>query len=71
MRAPLPTTLMKITTRRGDDAVAGLNQALLAKATAAKLPRTARVRADTTVVEADLAFPPGSAGLKLPCCANG
>jgi transposase, IS5 family len=29
-RVPHPTTLMKITTRCGDDAVAGLNEALLA-----------------------------------------
>ncbi len=31
-RVPHPTTLMKITTRCGEDAVAGLNEALLAKA---------------------------------------
>ena len=49
-RVPHPTTLMKITTRCGDDAVAGLNEALLAKAAAAKLLRTDKVRADTTVV---------------------
>ncbi|MGO9186016.1 transposase, partial [Mycobacterium sp.] len=36
-RVPHPTTLMKITTRCGDDAVAGLNEALLAKAATAKL----------------------------------
>jgi IS5 family transposase len=48
---------MKITTRCGDDAVAGLNEALLAKAAAAKLLRTNKVRADTTVVEADVAYP--------------
>jgi transposase, IS5 family len=52
--------LMKITTRCGDDAVAGLNEALLAKAAAAKLLRTDRVRADTTVVEADVAYPTDS-----------
>jgi IS5 family transposase len=34
---PHPTTLMKITTRCGDAAVAGLNEALLAKAAAVKL----------------------------------
>jgi IS5 family transposase len=39
-RVPHPTTLMKITTRCGDDAVAGLNEALLAKAATAKLLRT-------------------------------
>ena len=63
-RVPHPTTLMKITTRCGDDAVAGLNEALLAKAAAAKLLRTDKVRADTTVVEADVAYPTdsGSAG---------
>src|SRR6188472_1448500 len=52
-RVPHPTTLMKITTRCGEDAVTGLNEALLAKAAAAKLLRTDKVRADTTVVEAD------------------
>jgi transposase, IS5 family len=59
-RAPNPTTLMKITTRCGDAAVAGLNEALLAKAAAAKLLRTDKVRADTTVVEADVAYPTDS-----------
>jgi transposase, IS5 family len=44
----------------GDDAVAGLNEALLAKAAAAKLLRTDKVRADTTVVEADVAYPTDS-----------
>ena len=48
---------MKITTRCGTVAVAGLNEALLAKAAQAKLLRTDRVRADTTVVEADVAYP--------------
>ena len=51
---------MKITTRCGDDAVAGLNEALLVKAAAAKLLRTDRVRADTTVVEAAVAYPTDS-----------
>ena len=59
-RVPHPTTLMKITTRCGDDAVAGLNEALLAKAAAAKLLRTDKVRADTTVIEADVAYPTDS-----------
>ena len=49
--------MTKITTRCGDDAIAGLNEALLAKAAAAKLLRTNKVRADTTVVEADVAYP--------------
>jgi len=52
--------LMKITSRCGDDAVAGLNEALLAKAAAGKLLRTDKVRADTTVVEADVGYPTDS-----------
>jgi IS5 family transposase len=48
-RVPHPTTLMKLTTRCGEAAVAGLNEALLARAAGQKLLRTARVRADTTV----------------------
>jgi IS5 family transposase len=51
---------MKITSRCGDDAVAGLNEALLAKAAAGKLLRTDKVRADTTVVEADVGYPTDS-----------
>ena len=60
IRVPHPTTLMKITSRCGDDAVAGLNEALLAKAAAGKLLRTNKVRADTTVVEADVGYPTDS-----------
>jgi len=37
-----------------------LNEALLAKAAAAKLLRTDRVRADTTVVEAAVSYPTDS-----------
>ena len=59
-RVPHPTTLMKITTRCGDNAVAGLNEALLAKAAAAKLLRTDKVRADTTVVAAAVSYPTDS-----------
>ena len=59
-RVPHPTTLMKITTRCGADAVAGLNEALLAKAAVAKVLRTDKVRADTTVVEAAVAYPTDS-----------
>ena len=59
-RVPHPTTLMKLTRRCGDAAVAGLNEALLAKAAAAKLLRTDKVRADTTVVEAAVAYPTDS-----------
>jgi IS5 family transposase len=57
---PHPSTLMKITTRCGTAAVDGLNEALLAKAAAAKVLRTNRVRADTTVVEANVAYPTDS-----------
>jgi transposase, IS5 family len=46
---PHPTTLMKLTGRCGAAAVAGLNEALWAKAAGQKLLRTTRVRADTTV----------------------
>jgi transposase, IS5 family len=59
-RVPHPTTLMKITSRCGDDVVAALNEALLVKAAAGKLLRTDRVRADTTVVEADVGYPTDS-----------
>ena len=54
---PHPTTLMKLTTRCGQDAVAGLNEALLARAAGQKLLRTARVRADTTVIGANVVYP--------------
>ena len=59
-RVPHPTTLMKITTRCGQDAVAGLNEALLVKAAQAKLLRTDKVRADTTVIAAAVAYPTDS-----------
>ena len=57
---PHPTTLMKITTRCGAAAVDGLNDALLAKAVEAKVLKTNQVRADTTVVEANVAYPTDS-----------
>ena len=57
---PHPTTLMKITTRCGSSAVEGLNEALLAKAQAAKVLKTNKVRADTTVVPANVAYPTDS-----------
>jgi transposase, IS5 family len=59
-QVPHPTTLMKLTTRCGTAAVDGCNQALLAKAAEAKLLRTSRLRADTTVVPADVAYPTDS-----------
>jgi IS5 family transposase len=59
-RVPHPTTLMKITTRCGDEAVTGLNEALLTKSADAKLLRTDKVRVDTTVVSAAVAYPTDS-----------
>jgi len=59
-RVPHPTTLMKITTKCGDATVAALNDALLVKAAAAKLLRVNKVRADTTVVPAAVAYPTDS-----------
>jgi IS5 family transposase len=57
---PHPTTLMKLTTRCGPAAVDGLNEVLLAKAAQAKLLRTTRLRADTTVVPANVSYPTDS-----------
>src|SRR5258707_6202069 len=59
-KVPHPTTLMKLTTRCGSAAVDGLNEALLARAAQAKLLRTSRLRADTTVVPANVAYPTDS-----------
>jgi transposase, IS5 family len=59
-RVPHPTTLMKLTSRCGSAAVDGLNEALLAKAAEAKLLRTSRLRADTTVVPANVSYPTDS-----------
>ena len=57
---PHPTTLMKLNTRCGSAAVEGLNEALLVKAAEAKVLRTSRVRADTTVVPANVSYPTDS-----------
>ena len=57
---PHPTTLMKITSRCGRTATDALNEALSAKAHEDKLVRLDRVRADTTVVEANVAYPTDS-----------
>jgi IS5 family transposase len=56
-RVPHPTTLVKLTRRVGPAAVAQLNQTLLANAASHKLLRTHKVRADTTVVEANVCYP--------------
>lgn len=57
---PAPSTLSKITTRCGADVVLKLNEALLARADAAKLVKTGKVRADTTVVSANVKYPTDS-----------
>jgi transposase, IS5 family len=72
---PHPTTLMKLTGRCGTAAVDGCNEVLLARAVEAKLLRTARLRADTTVVPADVAYPtdagsPRAAGGSRPPAAR-
>src|SRR5918995_320027 len=59
-RVPHSTTLMKITSRCGTEAIDGLNEALVAKAHDDKLVRLDKVRADTTVVEANVAYPTDS-----------
>jgi transposase, IS5 family len=59
-RVPHPSTLEKITTRCGPETIATLNQALLVKANAAKVVRLDKVRADTTVVAANVAYPTDS-----------
>ncbi len=59
-KVPHLTTLMKLTTRCGTAAIEGLNEALLAKAVEAKVLRTNRLRADTTVVPANVAYPTDS-----------
>jgi transposase, IS5 family len=57
---PHPTTLMKITTRCGHQAVDQLNEALLRKAMAAHVVKLDRVRADSTVVAANVSYPTDS-----------
>jgi len=57
---PHPTTLMKITTRCGQATIAQLNETLLAKAADAKVLKLDKVRADTTVVEANVTYPTDS-----------
>jgi transposase, IS5 family len=56
-QVPHPTTLVKLTRRLGEQTVTALNQALLASAAEHKVLRTHKVRADTTVVAANVAYP--------------
>ena len=59
-KLPHPTTLMKITTRCGESVVAALNEQLLATAVEARVVKTGKVRADTTVVSANVEYPTDS-----------
>ena len=59
-KVPHPTTLVKLTARCGSAAVAGLNEALLARAAGGRLLRASRLRADTTVVPANVSYPTDS-----------
>ena len=59
-KVPDPSTLMKITKRCGEDVAAQLNEALLKKADASRLVKLDKVRADTTVVPANVAYPTDS-----------
>jgi IS5 family transposase len=62
-RLPQPSTLMKLTTRCGEQAIAALNDELLGKAAEARLVKTGKVRADTTVVSANVDYPTDSGRL--------
>jgi IS5 family transposase len=57
---PDHSTLKKLAKRCGPTAIDGLNQALLKKAAAEKVLRTDTLRADTTVVPADVRYPTDS-----------
>ena len=59
-RAPHPTTLMKITTRCGSETIDALNAELIASATEAGVIDVAWLRADTTVIPADIKYPTDS-----------
>jgi IS5 family transposase len=57
---PDHSTLKKIAKRCGPEAIGRLNEALLAKAADNRVLKTNRVRADTTVVPADVGYPTDS-----------
>jgi IS5 family transposase len=59
-RVPHPSTLGKLTARCGAGVIDQLNTALLVKAGASRLVKTDKVRADTTVVEANVTYPTDS-----------
>jgi IS5 family transposase len=59
-KVPDPSTLMKITKRCGSDVVTKLNDALLKKADNDHLVKLDKLRADSTVVPANVAYPTDS-----------
>ena len=59
-QAPHPTTLMKITTRCGSGTIEALNVELIAVAAEAGVIDLSWLRADTTVVPADIKYPTDS-----------
>jgi IS5 family transposase len=59
-RVPHPSTLEKITSRCGEQLICGLNERLLAKAADEKVLRLDKVRVDTTVLPANVAYPTDS-----------
>ena len=61
---PHPSTLEKITTRCGHGAVDALNEALVAKAAEDHLVKLDKLRADTTVVPANVVYPSDAGLLK-------
>ena len=54
---PHPTTLSKLVRRCGPEVIEQLNTALLAKLAGDKLLRCRKLRVDTTVVSANVAYP--------------
>jgi IS5 family transposase len=59
-RVPHPSTLEKITSRCGEELIGELNERLLAKAADEKVLRLDKVRVDTTVLPANVAYPTDS-----------
>ena len=59
-KVPDPSTLMKTTRRCGPEVIDALNDTLLAKAAEAKVLRLDKVRADGTVVPANVRYPTDS-----------
>jgi IS5 family transposase len=59
-RIPHPSTLEKLTTRCGPETIEQLNRALLAKGYTAKVIKINKVRTDTTVIPANVAYPTDS-----------